>query len=51
MDLGQGISDDLAGARPNGYSGAQRLIGDGATEREEHGESVSGLTGAWAAAW
>jgi hypothetical protein len=50
VDLGQGISDDLAGARPNDCSGARWLSGNG-TEREEHGESVSGLTGAWAVAW
>jgi hypothetical protein len=31
-------------------SGAWWLTGDGVTEREEHGESISGLTGARAAA-
>jgi hypothetical protein len=51
VDLGQGVGDDLTGARPNGCSGARQLTGDGAMEREEHGESVSGLTGVQAAAW
>jgi hypothetical protein len=34
-----------------GHSGARRLTGDGATEREEHEESISDLTGARAVAW
>jgi hypothetical protein len=51
VDLGQGVGDDLAGARPIGCSGAWRLVGDGAMEREEHGESVSGVTGAQVVAW
>jgi hypothetical protein len=41
-----GVSDDLAGAQPNGCSEAWRLTNDGAMEREEHGEPGSGLTGA-----
>jgi hypothetical protein len=44
VELGQGVSDDLTGARPNGRSGARWLTGDGAMEREDHGESVSGFT-------
>jgi hypothetical protein len=40
-----GVGDDLARARPNGCSGARPLASDGATERVEHGVSVSGLTG------
>jgi hypothetical protein len=51
VDLGQGIGDDLTGARPNGGSGARRLAGDGTTEGEKHDESVLGLTGARVAAW
>jgi hypothetical protein len=51
VDLGQGVGDDLTGARPNGCSEAQRLTVNGATEGEEHGESVSSLTGAWMAVW
>jgi hypothetical protein len=51
VDLGQGVGDDLTGARPNSCSEAQRLTANGATEREEHGESVSSLTGAWMAVW
>jgi hypothetical protein len=35
----------------SGRSGAPKLIGGGAKEREEHGELSSGLTGARAAAW
>jgi hypothetical protein len=34
-----------------GHSGAQEFTGDGATERGEHGEFVSGLTRAQAAVW
>jgi hypothetical protein len=34
-----------------GRSGAPKLTGGGATEREEHGELGYGLTGARAAAW
>jgi hypothetical protein len=37
-------------ARTEG-SGAPKLTGGGAKEREEHGDLGSGLTGAWAAAW
>jgi hypothetical protein len=51
VDLGQVVGDDLIRARPNGYSGAWWLTGNGATEREEHGESVSSLTGARVVAW
>jgi hypothetical protein len=51
VDLGQGDGDDLAGAQPNGSSGARRLTDDGIMEREKHGESVSGLTRAQAAVW
>jgi hypothetical protein len=43
VDLRQGVSDDL--------TGVQWLAGDGATKREEHRESVSGLTGPRAAMW
>jgi hypothetical protein len=35
----------------SGRSGAPKLTGAGAKEREEHGELDSGLTRAWAAAW
>jgi hypothetical protein len=35
----------------SGRSGAPKLTGGGAKEREEHGELGSGLTGARAAAW
>jgi hypothetical protein len=35
----------------SGRSGAPKLTGGGATEREEHGELGSGLTGARVAAW
>jgi hypothetical protein len=42
--LGHGWPKRLTGARPSSYSGARRLTGEGAIEREEHGESVSGLT-------
>jgi hypothetical protein len=35
----------------SGRSGAPKLTGGGATEREEHGQLGSGLTGARAAAW
>jgi hypothetical protein len=35
----------------SGRSGAPKLTGGGAKEREEHGEFGSGLTGARAAAW
>jgi hypothetical protein len=35
----------------SGRSGAPKLTGGGTKEREEHGELVSGLTGARAAAW
>jgi hypothetical protein len=51
VDLGQRVGDDLTRARPNGCSRARRLAGDGATERGQPGESISGLTGAWAAVW
>jgi hypothetical protein len=51
VDLGQGVGDDLTRARPSGRSGAWWLIGDGATEREGHEESISGFTEARAAAW
>jgi hypothetical protein len=51
VDLGQGVGDDLTGARPSAYSGVRRLAGDGAMEREEHGESISGFTRAWAVVW
>jgi hypothetical protein len=34
-----------------GCSGAPKLTGGGAKEREEHGDLFSGLTGARAAAW
>jgi hypothetical protein len=33
------------------HSGAQKLAGGGTTERGEHGEPSSGLTGAQAAVW
>jgi hypothetical protein len=42
--LGHGWPKRLTGARPSSHSGARRLTGEGAIEREEHGESVSGLT-------
>jgi hypothetical protein len=51
VDLGQGVGDDLTGVRPNSCFGARRLTGNGAIEREEHGEFVSGLTGVRVAAW
>jgi hypothetical protein len=51
VDPGQGDGNDLTGARPNGGSGARWLADDGTIEREKHGESVSGLTRAWVAAW
>jgi hypothetical protein len=35
----------------SGHSGARRLTGGGATERGEHGELGSGLTGAQVAVW
>jgi hypothetical protein len=35
----------------SGPSGAREFTGEGATERGEHGESVSGLTRARAAVW
>jgi hypothetical protein len=35
----------------SGRSGAPKLTGGGAKEREEHGDLGSGLTGARAAAW
>jgi hypothetical protein len=35
----------------SGRSGAPKLTGEGAKEKEEHGELGSGLTGAWAAVW
>jgi hypothetical protein len=35
----------------SGHSGAWKLVGGGTTERGEHGELGSGLTGARAAAW
>jgi hypothetical protein len=35
----------------SGHSGARKLVGGGTTERGEHGELGSGLTGARAAAW
>jgi hypothetical protein len=35
----------------SGRSGAPKLTGGGAKEREEHGELGSGLTGARAASW
>jgi hypothetical protein len=41
----------LIGARPSSRSRPLRLTGGGATERGLHGESISGLTGAWVAAW
>jgi hypothetical protein len=34
-----------------GHSGAWKLTGGGTTERGEHGEPSSGLTGAQAAMW
>jgi hypothetical protein len=46
-----GVGDDLTGARPNGCSEAWWLTSDGTTEREEHGEPDSGLTGARAVSW
>jgi hypothetical protein len=49
--LDRGVSDDLTRARPRGHSRSRQLVGDGATEREEHGESISDFTGAQAAAW
>jgi hypothetical protein len=49
--LGHGRLKGLARARPSGRSGARWLTGNGATEREEHGESVSGLTRVRAVAW
>jgi hypothetical protein len=42
---------EVNGARPNGLSGARLLTGGGATGRGVHGESISGLTRAWAAMW
>jgi hypothetical protein len=41
VDLGQGVGDDLIGARPNGCSRARRVAGDGATERESSTGSPS----------
>jgi hypothetical protein len=35
----------------SGHSGARELTGEGAKERGEHGEPVSGLTGARVAVW
>jgi hypothetical protein len=35
----------------SGHSRAQKLVGGGTTERGEHGELGSGLTGARAAVW
>jgi hypothetical protein len=35
----------------SGHSGARKLVGGGTTERGEHGELSSGITGARAAAW
>jgi hypothetical protein len=49
--LGHGQPKGLIGARPTGRSGARWLTGDGAMGREEHWESISGLTRAWAVAW
>jgi hypothetical protein len=42
--LGHGRPEGLTGAGPSGRSGAWQLADDGAIEREEHGESISGLT-------
>jgi hypothetical protein len=43
--------EELARAWPRGRSVARWLAGDGAMERVEHKESLSGLTGAWVMAW
>jgi hypothetical protein len=49
--LSQGWPKGCTRARPSGRSEARRLVGDGATQREKNGESVSGLTGAREALW
>jgi hypothetical protein len=49
--LDRGVSDDLTKARTRGHSRSRQLVGDGATEREEHGESISDFTREQAAAW
>jgi hypothetical protein len=48
---GLGRPKRLTGAQLSGRSRARWITDDGATEREEHGESISGLTGARVVAW
>jgi hypothetical protein len=48
---GTSVHGGLAMAGQRGLTGAQWLIGGGATGRGVHGESTSGLTGARAAVW
>jgi hypothetical protein len=45
------MAKELTEAWPSGRSGARRHTDDGATERGEHEESISGLTGVRAAVW
>jgi hypothetical protein len=41
----------LAKAQPSDYSRARRPTGRGTTKRRVYGESISGLTEAWATVW